>query len=171
MREEEKAVDGEGKGGEKNKSKKRKKRMKWGARRKRWKWRGRGQSRKRRYRRKRRSDGETNNGHSGEPEEAREDGPEPTSPSYHAIDGQELIASLQAAVPLGHAPRDDAGDVDGRVLLLAAHHVEAQAFLRLGQLHHPRVGVAFTGCKGCNCGLGGIKKRCRFSIFFSILLQ
>lgn len=106
--------------------------------------------------RRRRSDGETNDGHGGESEEGR--GDEPTGPAYHAVDGQELIASLQAAVPLGHAPGDDAGNVDGRVLLLAAHHVEAQALLRLGQLHHPWVGVAFTGRKGCNCGLGGTAK-------------
>lgn len=73
--------------------------------------------------------------------------------TYHAVDGQQLVPSLQAAVPLGHAPRDDAGDVDGRVLLLAAHHVEAQAFLRLRQLHDPRVGVTFAGCEGCDRGL------------------
>lgn len=56
-------------------------------------------------------------------------------------------------MPLGHASGDDAGDVNGRVLLLAAHHVEAQPFLRLRELHHPRVGVAFAGCEGCDCGL------------------
>lgn len=88
-------------------------------------------------------------------EEGKNDGPEPTGSAYHAVDGQELIASLQATVPLGHAPRDDAGDVNGRVLLLAAHHIEAQALLCLGQLHHPWVRVAFAGRKGCNCGLGG----------------
>lgn len=51
--------------------------------------------------------------------------------TYHTVDRQELVPSLKAAVPLGHAPRNYAGDVDRRVLLFAAHHVEAQAFLRL----------------------------------------
>lgn len=68
--------------------------------------------------------------------------------THHTVDGQELVPSLQAAVPLGHAAGDDAGDVDGGVLLLAAHHVEAQPFLRLGQLHHSRVGVTFAGREG-----------------------
>lgn len=62
---------------------------------------------------RRRSDGETNDGQGGESDEGKDDGPEPTGPAYHAVDGQELIASLQATVPLGHAPWDDAGNVDG----------------------------------------------------------
>lgn len=73
--------------------------------------------------------------------------------TYHAVDGQELVSSLQAAVPLGHTTGDDAGDVDGRVLLLAAHHVESQTLLRLRELHHPRVRVAFAGGEGGDCGL------------------
>lgn len=75
--------------------------------------------------------------------------------TYHAVDRQELVPSLQAAVPLGHTSRDDAGDVDGRVLLLATHHVESQPLFRLRKLHDPRVGVAFAGCEGGNCGLKG----------------
>lgn len=95
----------------------------------------------------------------------RRSGAEPTGPiffwgsfrviTHHAVDGQQLVPSLQAAVALGHASRDDAGDVDGRVLLLAPHHVESQPLLRLRKLHHPRVGVAFAGCEGGNCGLKG----------------
>ncbi|TNN61300.1 hypothetical protein EYF80_028503 [Liparis tanakae] len=50
--------------------------------------------------------------------------------TYHAIDGQQLIPSLQAALPLGHASRDDAGD-----------------------LHHSRVGVTFAGREGGDCCL------------------
>lgn len=73
--------------------------------------------------------------------------------THHAVHRQELVPSLQATVPLGHAARNDAGDVDRRVLLLAAHHVEAQAFLRLGELHHARVRVALAGCEGGDCGL------------------
>lgn len=56
-------------------------------------------------------------------------------------------------MPLSQAPWDDAGDIDGRVLLLAAHHVEAQPLLRLGQLYHSGVRVTLAGRKGCNCGL------------------
>lgn len=62
---------------------------------------------------KRRSDVEANDGHGGESEEGKDDGQQPTGHAYHAVDRQELIASLQAAVPLSHAPRDDAGNVDG----------------------------------------------------------
>lgn len=104
-------------------------------------------------------------------EEGKNDGPELTGPAYHAIDGQELIASLQAAMPLSHAPRDDAGDVDGRILLLASHHVEAEALLRLGQLHHPWVGVAFAGCKGRNRGLGGTAKSLFSKMLFYYFLS
>lgn len=75
--------------------------------------------------------------------------------THHAVDGQQLVPSLQAAVALRHASRDDAGDIDGRVLLFAPHHVESQSLLRLRKLHHPRVGVAFAGCEGGNCGLKG----------------
>jgi hypothetical protein len=40
-------------------------------------------------------------------------------------------------VPVSDTPWDNPGDVDGGVLLLPAHHVEAQSFLCLGQLNHP----------------------------------
>lgn len=56
-------------------------------------------------------------------------------------------------MPLSHAPGDDARDVDGRVLLLAAHHVEAQPLLRFGELHDSRVRVTLAGCEGCDRGL------------------
>ena len=70
------------------------------------------------------------------------------------IDAEELVAPLEPPVPVRHAPGDDPGDVDGRVLLLAAHHVEAQALLRLGQLHHPGVGVTLGSSEGSHGGLG-----------------
>ena len=69
------------------------------------------------------------------------------------IDTEELVPPLQPAVPVRHAPGDDPADVDGGVLLLAPHHIEPEPLLCLGQLHHPRVGVAFRGCKSCNGGL------------------
>ena len=74
------------------------------------------------------------------------------------IDAEELVPPLEAAVPVCHAPGDDPGDVDGRVLLLAAHHVEAQPLLCLGQLHHSGVSVTL-GCSerghcGFSCGTG-----------------
>ena len=71
------------------------------------------------------------------------------------IDAEELVAPLKPPVPVRHAPGDDPGDVDGRVLLLAAHHIEAQPLLGLGQLHHPGVGVTLTGSECGNSGLGG----------------
>ena len=70
------------------------------------------------------------------------------------IDAEELVSPLEPAVPVSHAPRYDPGDVDRRVLLLAAHHVEAQPLLRLGQLHHPGVGVALACCECGDSGLG-----------------
>ena len=69
------------------------------------------------------------------------------------IDTEELVSPLEPAVPVRHAPGDDPADVDGRVLLLPAHHVEPEPLLCLGQLHHPGVGVAFRGCESCDCGL------------------
>ena len=70
------------------------------------------------------------------------------------VDTEQLVASLQPAVSVRHPARDDPGDVDGRVLLLPAHHVEAEPLLCLGQLHHPGVGVAFRGSKCGHSGLG-----------------
>ena len=67
---------------------------------------------------------------------------------------EQLVSSLQAAVPVRHPAGDDPGDVDGGVLLLPAHHVEAEPLLGLGQLHHPGVGVALGSCEGSNCRLG-----------------
>lgn len=73
--------------------------------------------------------------------------------SYHAIDGQQLVAPLQASLAIGHAPRDHSGNVDGGVLLFAPHDVEAQALFGLGKLHHSWVGVALAGCKSRDRGL------------------
>lgn len=73
--------------------------------------------------------------------------------SYHSIDRQQLVSSLQASLAIGHPPRDHSGDVDRGVLLFAPHDVEAQTLFCLGQLHHPWVGVAFAGSKGRHCGL------------------
>ena len=70
------------------------------------------------------------------------------------IDAEELVSPLEAPVPVRHAPGDDPGDVDGRVLLLAAHHIEAQSLLGLGQLHHAWVGVTLGSREGSHCGLG-----------------
>ena len=70
------------------------------------------------------------------------------------IDAEELISPLESPVPVRHAPGDDPGDVDGRVLLLAAHHIKAEPLLSLGQLHHPGVGVTLASCEGGDSGLG-----------------
>jgi hypothetical protein len=40
-------------------------------------------------------------------------------------------------VPVSDTPGDYPRDVDGGVLLLPAHHVEAESLLCLGQLNHP----------------------------------
>ena len=85
-----------------------------------------------------------------------------------AVHTEELVSSLEAAVPVRHAARDDPGDVDGRVLLLPAHHVEPESLLGLGQLHHPGVGVALGGGKCCHGGLGcgrgsDIRRSCKVS--------
>ena len=71
----------------------------------------------------------------------------------HPVHTQQLVSSLQPPVSVRHAARDDPGDVDGRVLLLPAHHVEAEPLLGLGQLHHPGVGVALRGRECCHRGL------------------
>ena len=73
--------------------------------------------------------------------------------THHSIHRQELVTPLQPAVPVGHPLRDDARDVDGRVLLLASHHVEAEALFSLRQFDHSGVSVAFAGCKRGNGGL------------------
>ena len=70
-----------------------------------------------------------------------------TNWTYHSVHRQELVSPLQTPVTVSDAPRDDAGDVNRRVLLLPSHYVEAQAFLCLRQLHHAGMGVAFTGCE------------------------
>lgn len=55
---------------------------------------------------------------------------------------------------VSHTSRDDTGNVDGGVLLLAPHDVEAQALICFGQLHYPGMCVALAGCEGSHCGLG-----------------
>ncbi len=50
----------------------------------------------------------------------------------HSVDGQELIATSEAAVLIGHAARYDSRNVDRGMLLATAHHVEAQALGCLG---------------------------------------
>lgn len=91
-------------------------------------------------------------------QESRSEGPIPSVlpwlATYHAIHGQQLVPTLQAAVAVSHTPGDDSRDVDGRVLLLAPHDVEAQAFVCFGQLHAPGMCVALTCCEGCYSGLG-----------------
>ena len=57
--------------------------------------------------------------------------------SPHTVYAEQLVPALEAAVPVRHAAGDDPADVDGRVLLLAAHHVEAKALLSFGQLNNP----------------------------------
>lgn len=66
--------------------------------------------------------------------------------TYDAVDGEQLIAASQTAVLIGHAARYDARYVDGRMLLLAAHHVETEALGRLGQLDHARMRMTL-GCR------------------------
>ena len=46
------------------------------------------------------------------------------------------------------------GDVNGRVLFLATHHIEAESLLCLGQLHHTGVGVALACSESGYRGLG-----------------
>jgi hypothetical protein len=48
-------------------------------------------------------------------------------------------------VPVSYTPWDNPGDVDGGVLLLSAHHVEAESLLCLGQLNHPSRQNKITG--------------------------
>lgn len=55
---------------------------------------------------------------------------------------------------VSHTSRDDTGNVDGGVLLLAPHDVEAQALICFGQLHYSGMCVALAGCEGSHCGLG-----------------
>ena len=55
---------------------------------------------------------------------------------------------------VGYTARYDSGYVDGRVLLPAAHDVEAEALLGLGQLDDSRVSVALA------CGEGGDRCLC-----------
>ena len=50
--------------------------------------------------------------------------------------------------------RDNPADVDGRVLLLPSHHVEAKALVSLGQLDHSRMGVTLGGSKSGHSSLG-----------------
>ncbi|KAJ8007086.1 hypothetical protein DPEC_G00113920 [Dallia pectoralis] len=78
-----------------------------------------------------------------------------THHQLHTVLGclQELHRLLVTPVPLGNAAWDDAGDVDRRVLLLAAHHIETQTLLCFGKLHHPGVRVTFAGRERCNSGL------------------
>lgn len=81
-------------------------------------------------------------------------------------------------MPVGYTLRYDPGDIDGRVLLLATHHVKAQSFFRLWQFHHPWVGMALTRRERCNCGLDKINKTdfyflvkwTRFIVYYMITL-
>ena len=59
------------------------------------------------------------------------------------IDTEQLVTALETSMPVRHAPGDDPGDVDGRVLLLPSHHIEAKSLFSLGQLHHSRVSMTF----------------------------
>lgn len=78
----------------------------------------------------------------------------PQPPTHHTVHRQQLVPTLEASVAVSHTPGNDTGDIDGRVLLLAPHDVEAQALLRLGQLHYPGMCVPLTGGEGSNGGLG-----------------
>lgn len=78
----------------------------------------------------------------------------PQSPTHHTIHRQQLVPTLEASMAVSHASRNDTGDVDGRVLLLAPHDIKPQALVRLGQLHYPGMCMALTGREGSHCGLG-----------------
>ena len=77
--------------------------------------------------------------------------------TYDSIDGHQLIASFQVPVLIRNAARNYTRYVDGRILLLATHHVEPKTFRCLGQLHYSRMSVAFACCKCCNCCLEQFK--------------
>lgn len=76
-----------------------------------------------------------------------------SSSSYHSVDGQQLVSSLQPPLAVSHPLGDHSGDVDRGVLLFAPHDVKAKTLFCLGKLHHPWVGMALAGCKGCHGGL------------------
>jgi hypothetical protein len=67
--------------------------------------------------------------------------------THHSIHGQQLIASSQATVLVGHSTRYNARNVNRGMLLTAAHHVEAQALGCLWQLDNARVRVTLRGCE------------------------
>lgn len=73
--------------------------------------------------------------------------------TYHSIHWQQLVSPFEASVSFSHPSRNDARDINGGVLLLSSHHVKTKAFISLWQFDYPRVGVAFTSCKSCNCCL------------------
>lgn len=83
----------------------------------------------------------------------------PQPPTHHTIHRQQLVPTLEASMAVSHTSRNDPGDVDGRVLLLAPHDVEAQALVCLGQLHYPGMCMALTGREGSHCGLGDRKRQ------------
>ena len=86
-----------------------------------------------------------------------------------AIHAQELVAPLETTVAVGHAPGNDARNVDGRVLLLPSHDVESEALLRLGQLHDARVGVTLTRGKSSDRCLEKQKECTRFGTAWTLM--
>ncbi len=76
----------------------------------------------------------------------------------HSVDGQELIATSEATVLVGHAALYDARNVDRGMLLAATHHIEAQALGCLGQLDDARVRMTLRCRKRCHRRLKSTKK-------------
>lgn len=73
--------------------------------------------------------------------------------TYHPVDREKLVASLQSSMSVSDAGWDDSRDIYWGILLLPAHYVEPQTFFRFGKLHNTRMRVSLTCCKSCHSRL------------------
>lgn len=73
--------------------------------------------------------------------------------THNSIDREKLVASFQPPVPVRDPSWDDTGDVDGWVLLAAAHNIEPKPLIRLWEFYHSRMRVTLTCGKRGNCRL------------------
>lgn len=73
--------------------------------------------------------------------------------TYHSINWKQLVPSFEPSMPFCHSSRNDARNINRWILFLSSHHIKAQAFISLWQLHHSRVWMAFTCSKSSNCCL------------------